>query len=41
MQAAPVPVMTSQQMRQGRQAIREIVTSIQLGKIVERLKAKK
>lgn len=41
MQAMPVPVMTQQQVRQGRQAIREIVSAIHLNEIVKRLKAKK
>lgn len=39
-QVEPVPVMSAQQVSQGRQAIREVVMGIQLDKIVERLKQK-
>lgn len=39
--AERVPVMSNQQVCQGRQAIREIVTNIQLAKISERVKQKK
>lgn len=39
-QAEPVMVMTAQQTTQGRRAILEVVTNIQLSKISERLKQK-